>query len=351
MVHSLSPFLLQFSENFGVRWYGLSYLIGFLLAYLIISWLAERQNAGLNRVLVGDFITSVAIGTLVGGRLGYCLFYAPELFVKFKSDFPFWGVLAVNEGGMASHGGIIGIIVASLIFARKYRLNSLYSLDLVAVAGPLGVFFGRIANFINGELVGRPAPENFAFGVRFPQDMWMWPASEPQKLEGLADAIEKAGMNRDSWLQWVSQNSDPVSRQNIYEGITQLIHEIQKGNHAVSEAVSPLLVLRHPSQLYAAFGEGLFIFMVLFLLWRKPRKPGFIAASFIILYATVRIVTEMFRTPDAHIGFQWLGLTRGQWLSVVMLAVGLALALIWSRASSLAIGGWSRGQSIKLHRK
>ncbi|MFN9068724.1 MAG: prolipoprotein diacylglyceryl transferase, partial [Bdellovibrionales bacterium] len=335
MVHSLSPFVIQFSENFGVRWYGLSYLVGFLFAYLVISWLVEKQNAGLNRALVGDYITTAAIGTLVGGRLGYCVFYSPDLFFKFKSDFPFWGVLAVNEGGMASHGGIIGIILASLYFARKYRFNSLYSLDLAAVAGPMGVFFGRIANFINGELVGRPAPEGFKFGVKFPQDLWTWPATEPSRVHELADAAQAAGIPRESWLSWSDQLSNPQFRQQIYDGISQMIHEIQKGNESVKSAVEPLLILRHPSQLYAAFGEGLLIFLVLFFLWRRPRKPGFMAASFICLYACNRIITEMFRTPDAHIGFQWLDLTRGQWLSIAMLSIGLGLAFVWSRASSL----------------
>ncbi|MFN8791579.1 MAG: prolipoprotein diacylglyceryl transferase [Bdellovibrionales bacterium] len=352
MVHNLSPFLLQFSENFGVRWYGLSYLAGFFLAYFIISWLAERQHAGLSRALVGDFITTVAIGVLVGGRLGYCLFYAPDLFLKFKSEIPFWGVLAVNEGGMASHGGIIGIVAACLLFARRYRLNSLYLLDLASVSGPLGVFLGRTANFINGELVGRPAPENFPLGVKFPQDMWLWPAQDSQKMGQLADAAEKVGVSRETWFQWIDRSAqDPQARQSLYTTIETFIQEIQKGNTAVRDAVAPLLELRHPSQLYAAFGEGLLIFILLFLLWRRPKKPGFIAASFIILYACVRIVTEMFRTPDAHIGFQALGLTRGQWLSIVMLVVGLVLALIWSRAGSLPINGWGRGQSIKLHRK
>jgi phosphatidylglycerol:prolipoprotein diacylglycerol transferase len=352
MVHSLSPFLIQFTETFGVRWYGLSYLIGFLLAYLMISWLSEKQNAGLNRVLVGDFITAIAIGTLVGGRLGYCLFYSPDLFFKFRPDFPFWGVLAVNEGGMASHGGIIGIVVASLFFARKYRLNSLYALDLVAISGPLGVFFGRIANFINGELVGRPAPEGFAMGVKFPQDMWTWPGAENEKLTALVDAAEKAGVSRDNWFLWVDRSSqDPNARAQIYEVITKLITEIQNGNEAIKEAVAPLLVLRHPSQLYAAFGEGLLVFLLLFFIWRKPRKPGFVASSFIVIYAGVRIVTEMFRTPDAHIGFQLFDLTRGQWLSIGMLILGLVFMFIWTRSSSLPISGWSRGQSIKLHRK
>lgn len=352
MVHNLSPFVIQFSENFGIRWYGLSYLVGFLLAYFIISWLAERQNAGLSRALAGDFITAAAIGTLVGGRLGYVFFYSPDLLFKFKSEIPFWGVLAVNEGGMASHGGILGIVAACLIFARRYRLNSLYLLDLAAVAGPLGVFLGRIANFINGELVGRPAPEGFPLGVKFPQDMWLWPGQETQKMTGLVDAAEKIGINRETWFQWVDRSSqDPQARQSLYDAINRFITEIQSGNTAVQDAVAPLLQLRHPSQLYASFGEGLLVFVLLFLLWRRPRKPGFIAASFICLYALVRICTEMFRTPDAHIGFQALGLTRGQWLSIVMLVVGLILMLIWSRAGSLSINGWGRGQSIKLHRK
>jgi phosphatidylglycerol:prolipoprotein diacylglycerol transferase len=352
MVHNLSPFLIQFTETFGVRWYGLSYLVGFLLAYLIISWLVERQSSGLNRALVSDFITATAIGTLVGGRLGYCLFYAPDLFLKFSSNFPFWGVLAVNEGGMASHGGIIGIILATIYFARKYRINSLYALDLTAVAGPMGVFFGRIANFINGELVGRPAPENFPLGVKFPQDMWTWPGADQQRLTGLVDAAEKVGVSRDQWFQWVDRSSqDPVSRNQVYDVINKLILEIQNGNQTISDAVSPLLILRHPSQLYAAFGEGLLIFLILFFIWRKPRKPGFVAASFIVIYASFRIITEMFRTPDAHIGFQLFDLTRGQWLSIGMLIIGLVMMFIWGRASSLTVSGWSRGQSIKLHRK
>ena len=100
MVHSLSPFLLQFSETFGIRWYGTAYLVGFLFGYFLVSWLSERQSAGLSRALVGDFVTTIAIGTLVGGRLGYALFYSPDLFIKFKSDFPYWGLLAVNEGGL-----------------------------------------------------------------------------------------------------------------------------------------------------------------------------------------------------------------------------------------------------------
>ena len=130
MVHDLSPFIFKFpdtslwGDHFGIRWYGFSYMLGFICAYKIISWLAERQRAGLNYTMVGDFITYAAIGTLVGGRLGYCLFYDPSLFLSFRPSIPFWGVLAVNEGGMASHGGIIGIIVASILYAKKHGLKT-----------------------------------------------------------------------------------------------------------------------------------------------------------------------------------------------------------------------------------
>ncbi|MFS4460833.1 prolipoprotein diacylglyceryl transferase [Bdellovibrio sp. HCB2-146] len=352
MVHDFDPFALRISGDFGIRWYGLSYMMGFICAYLLIRWLATKQRAGMTAQMVGDFVTYAAIGTLVGGRLGYVFFYSPDLLTKFKSTFPFWGVLAVNEGGMASHGGMIGIVVAVLLFARKYSVNSLYLLDLVSVSGPIGVFFGRIANFINGELVGRPCDPSFPLAVKFPQDITMWPGQEPERLNALADVVDKVGVSRETWLELVGKfRFDGAARDQMYSIMTQTIDAIQNGNTAAKEAIAPLLTPRYPSQLFGAVGEGLFIFLVLFFLWRKPRKPGFIAATFVVLYAIVRILDEHFRMPDAHIGFQWLGLTRGQWLSIAMLTVGLILMFAWSRASSLKIPGWSRGHSIKLNRK
>ncbi len=105
MVHSLNPviFYIWREKDLGVRWYGLSYMLGFLAAYFIIHWLARRQRTQLKPEQVSDFIVYGALGTLIGGRLGYCIFYNPELFTVFKTGFPFWGVLAVNEGGMSSH--------------------------------------------------------------------------------------------------------------------------------------------------------------------------------------------------------------------------------------------------------
>lgn len=351
-VHDMNPFAIQFSENFGIRWYGLSYMIGFICAYLLIRWLAFRQRAGLNPNVVGDFITYTAIGTLLGGRLGYVFLYAPDLLWKFKGEFPFWGVLAVNEGGMASHGGMVGIVVACLLFARRHGVNFLYLLDLVSVAGPVGVFFGRIANFINGELVGRPAPADFPWGVKFPQDILTWPSVEFSQLRSLGDVTDLVHVPRDQWFSLLEKfQSDGEVRNQVYDVLAKIVNEVQNGNGAVKDALAPLLTSRYPSQLFAALGEGVFLFIVLFFLWRKGRKPGFIAASFIILYSMVRIGDEYFRMPDLQIGFQWLGLTRGQWLSVGMFFVGIAMMFLWMRSNSLNIPGWSRGHSIRLGRK
>nr|BFD58811.1 prolipoprotein diacylglyceryl transferase [Bdellovibrio sp. CKG001] len=352
MVHDFDPFALRISGDFGVRWYGLSYMMGFICAYLLITWLVRRQRAGMTAQMVGDFITYAAIGTLVGGRLGYVLFYGPDLFLKFKATFPYWGVLAVNEGGMASHGGIIGIVIACWLYARKYSVNTLYLFDLVAVSGPVGVFFGRIANFINGELVGRPCDPTYPLAVKFPQDITSWPSQEAGKLSELVPVVEKIGVGREQWLELVDKfRFDMGARDQLYSILNKVIESIQDGNTAAKEAIAPLLTPRYPSQLFAAVGEGLVIFLFLFFLWRKPRKPGFIAACFILIYAVVRVVDEHFRMPDAHIGFQALGLTRGQWLSLVMFVVGLIMMFVWTRASSLKISGWSKGHSIKLNRK
>lgn len=353
MVHDLDPFLWQISGNFGVRWYGFSYLAGFAFAWFFISWLAQRQKVGLSPSMVGDFITYCAIGTLAGGRLGYCLFYAPELFWSFKDSFPFWGVLAVNEGGMASHGGMIGLALACAVFAARHGISRLYLFDLICVAGPIGVFFGRIANFINGELVGRPSDPNFPLAVKFPTDIYSWPSTDVAKLSDLGGVADKIpGMTRDSWLEWVDKfRIDASARESINNGLVQIVEAIQNGNAAAKEAIAPLLIARHPSQLYGALGEGLLLFIILFMLWYKPRKPGVIAGSFFVLYAIVRIIDEQFRMPDAGIGYQLFDLTRGQWLSIVMLVVGLVFLFIWSRRETLRTPGWGQGSSVKLHRR
>jgi len=353
MVHTLNPIIVSIYGNIAIRWYGLAYLAGFIVAFFLISWLAKRQGQGLKPEMVSDLVTYGAFGILIGGRLGYALFYSPDLFIKFRSDFPYWGVLAVNEGGMASHGGMIGLTIACLLFARKYKISSLYTFDLVALCGPIGIFFGRIANFINGELVGREAGAGVTWAVKFPSDIEFWPASEPEKLRYLADVIQHVpGYTREKWLEWMdAYNSASAVRMHVYQGLRDIVHATQNGNQHVIEAIAPLLISRHPSQLYQAMLEGLLLFLILFLLWARPQKPGMIGASFLIFYAVARIVGEQFRMPDAHIGYQWLNLTRGQWLSIGMLLIGLLLAFIWSSQGVQKIPGWLRARSIKVHRR
>ena len=358
MVHDLSPFIFKFpttalwGDQFGFRWYGFSYMLGFICAYYLICWLAERQRAGLTREMVADFVTYAAIGTLVGGRLGYCLFYDQSLFFSFRSSIPFWGVLAVNEGGMASHGGIIGIIAGSMLYARKMGLNYVYLLDVASIVGPIGVFFGRIANFINGELVGRIAPADFPLAVKFPSDILNWPNYEPDRLASLTNVVEKVGLQSSKWSELLAKfKMDQASRDQIFATLYKIINEIQNGNTAVKELIAPVLDPKHPSQIYAALSEGVFTFCVLFFLARKSRRPGFIAGSFIITYAIVRTINELFRAPDIQLGFQWLGLTRGQWLSIVMFVVGAILLLFWSRTQSQTVFGWRRGQDVKVTRR
>lgn len=357
-VHDLSPFILKLPETslwgdqFGFRWYGFSYMLGFIFAYQLIVWLAGRQRAGLTAERVGDFITYAAIGVLAGGRLGYCIFYDPSLFLSFKSSIPFWGVLAVNEGGMASHGGVIGVIIACFIFGRRNGINYTYLLDLAAITGPIGFFFGRIANFINGELVGRVAPQDFEYSVKFPSDIINWPNYSFDRLATLAPVVEKIGIAQSKWSELLGNfRMDASAREQVYSALYKIIHEIQIGNSGVKELIAPVLDARYPSQLLASLTEGLFSFLVLFFIARKSHKPGFVAANFALVYAVSRIFNEQFREPDIQIGYQLWGLTRGQWLSVGLFAVGLILMFYWSRTQSQTVFGWKRGESVKVGRR
>ncbi len=326
-VHNLQPFAIQFAPGLGVRWYGLAYLAGFFAAYWVVRKFATRIGSNMPLERTSDFIFAIALGTIIGGRLGYCFLYDQSLFLKFSSTFPFWGVLEIHHGGMASHGGIIGIVVACLLFARKNKYATLPLLDLLALAGPIGIFFGRIANFINGELVGRPCSADLPWAVKFPQDILLWPSLEPIRLNSLSPIVEKLGVDHQAWIDMLRTN--PLGS-NVERILWRIISKIQMGDHALQSLLAPLLTPRHPSQLYEALLEGLVLFLILLAVWSKVKKPGVVSASFVVAYAIVRIIGEQFRMPDIQIGFQWLDLTRGQWLSLLMLAVGLGLLAIAS---------------------
>jgi len=362
-VHNLSPFAIQFTETFGIRWYGLAYLAGFICGYWAIVKMTRRGGTLFQESQIADFITYCAIGVLVGGRVGYCLFYAQDLLTSVDGHFPYWGVLKVNEGGMASHGGILGVMLVCVIYARRLKFSFLHCMDLVTLGGAIGFFFGRIANFINGELFGREAPAGFAWAVRFPSEMLLWLQKDFEKLKTLGpvmDALrdfksrtgETIAVNASQWSQWLENYSrDMSARQNVQDAIEFILHAGQKGHIEVTAALGQVLTPRYPSQLIQAVLEGLLVFLILCWIWRRPQKPGVITGWFGALYCAARILGEQYRMPDAHIGFQLWGLTRGQWLSIALLLASVAWLVICYRRPVARLGGWNPGMSKSVKAK
>ena len=324
--HQLDPFLIHFHGNIGIRWYSMAYILAVVFAYFSGQYLIKKGclQIPLNKLM--DSIVFGAMGAVIGGRLGYCLFYAPDLFLSFNGSFPFWGALKVHEGGMSSHGGILGFLISQVLYAYRYKLSFFSLMDLGALSGAFGIFLGRIANFINGELYGRVVEGSSWFSVRFPSEVLLW-ASQPDlykkqllSLKEIASSVDTTLVkvsSPDIWVEWVNKSS--LSPDSVYSSyisyISQLI--VQSANQSpVKELLEPLLSLRYPSQLYQSFFGGLLPFILMSLFWLKPRKAGFISLVFIMSYLSFRILTEFYRQPDHHIGFQLFDLTRGQWLSV-----------------------------------
>jgi phosphatidylglycerol:prolipoprotein diacylglycerol transferase len=260
---------------------------------------------------------------------------------------------------MASHGGIIGLVLTAIIYSKRTGIPPLYLCDLICFGGPLGVGFGRIANFINGELIGRPSEPGFPLAVKFPQDMYQWPNTDVERLSQIGDVIamvpgsaQYQQITNEKWLSLISQyKTNPQARDQVNHWIQATIDAIQQGQQQIKDAISPFLIARHPSQLYGALAEGFLVFLILFFMWRNPRKPGVIGSWFLILYSIGRISDEMFRMPDAHIGFQLFGLTRGQWLSIAMLVSGFVCLFMFGNRSAFAVHGWGQDHTVRLHRK
>ena len=236
----------------SVRWYGLAYLAGFALFFLLGRLRTKETWRGMEPEGLDDLLFFGMIGVILGGRLGFCLFYQPEWFLSHPID-----ILKIWQGGMSAHGGMLGGVVAIALFSRKKRMNFLRVADFVVPLIPLGLFFGRIGNFINGELWGRIADETLPWAMIFPQSGTFYP--------------------------------------------------------------------RHPSQLYEAVLEGICLFALVWMYSKRPRKEGNVAALFCIGYAVARFAVEFFREPDAYLGLGLFGLSRGQWLTIPVFALGLIL--------------------------
>lgn len=314
-VHDLKPYLFKLNDAFALRYYGLAYLAGFLAAYLMLRFLARRGLFVLGEGKIGDFVALAALfGVFLGGRLGYILFYhLPEHGLGSLLADPLL-VVRVWEGGMASHGGILGLMVFLWVYARRHRVPWTGLGDGVCLGATIGLFFGRMANFINGELYGRVTTS--PLGIKFPRSLF------DEGPEASAAAVRAIRAADPALAPWPTPDA---------------IAEAVRVNPAVKQAIEPFLSARHPSQLYEAALEGLALFLILLVVrMRRPRLPhGVLTGLFFVGYAVFRIVVEQFREPDAAL----VGpLTKGQFLSAFMVAIGAAFLAHAARTGRAAAG-------------
>ncbi len=257
-IHDLNPVLIQITDTLAIRYYGLAYALAFILGYYLLTQYRKHRRSLLNADQESEIIFACVIGVMVGGRLGYMLLYDTEEFLSKPLIF-----FRIWEGGMASHGGFVGVAAAAWWFTRKNRIPFLHLGDLLVTLAPIGFLLGRIANFINGELWGKVSDVSWA--VVFPM------SAEP-------------GMR-----------------------LTEI-------------------PARHPSQLYEAFLEGLILLVfVQWRIWKSKvifTSPGRLSGEFILLYTILRVIGEHFREPDASL---ILGLSRGAFYSIIMAAAGIYL--------------------------
>ena len=247
-IHNFDPVAIQFF-SLEIRWYSLAYIFGIIFAWIYCKKILINNQY--YSKLFDDLISYIIIGIILGGRLGYVLFYNAKYYLNNLIEIPM-----IWQGGMSFHGGLIGVLFATIIFSNKHNVNKYIFLDLIAVSAPIGIFLGRISNFINSELYGRET---------------------------------------DVFWSVVFTKVDNLSR--------------------------------HPSQMYEAFLEGLILFIIMFLFTKKNYllRPGLISSLFLIFYSLFRFAVEFYRVPDEQIGFIFLNLTMGQFISLIFFCFGFYL--------------------------
>ncbi|MEY2980177.1 MAG: prolipoprotein diacylglyceryl transferase [Planctomycetota bacterium] len=336
------PVLLDLPGPIDVRWYGLMYIVAFLAAQSIFVRLARARFLPIPEQAVGDLVFYAILGTILGGRFGYALFYDQGLADPLR-------LIRVWEGGLSFHGGLIGVVVAMAWFARKHGLPIGRVVDAAGLAVTPGVFAVRIANFINGELYGRITTADTPLAMQFPTD---------EKARTLL-MLDYVGHKRDEELA-VQYAYGHVG----WEDIESSLHQQSPYGReipwsAIRERLDAWDTLRaevpyrHPSQLYEAAGEGLLMGIVLFVAYRltrtRPLGPWGYGGIFALGYGVVRFGIEYLRQPDSQfrdaddpVGTVLLGMTMGQTLCVAMMLAGTAAILFGLRHRAVAQTGESR---------
>jgi len=244
-----------------IRWYSLAYLAGILIGWWYLLKLIDRPGAPMARRHADDMVFYATLGIILGGRLGYVLFYRPRFYLNDPVE-----ILRIWDGGMSFHGGVLGTTLGILWMARKHRLDWLRIHDYVACCAPFGLFLGRLANFVNGELWGRET--HVPWAIRFLEPTGRLVGGQPEMVDGPP---------------------------------------------------------RHPSQLYEAGLEGLLLFAILwFLFWKSDARyqPGKLVGTFLLVYGLSRFLVELVRQPDEGLEHLAWGLTMGQTLTVPMIVGG-----------------------------
>lgn len=248
-----------------IRWYGAMYIIAFAVVYALLRYRASQNELTISVADIGDILTWAMAGVVLGGRIGYLLFYGFAAFIADPLGSLIPGLTSSPGGmrfsgisGMSFHGGLLGVVLALLFYARNRKKGFFETIEYFIPAIPLGYTFGRLGNFINGELYGRVTTAGI--GMYFPD--------------------------------------------------------------------APTIALRHPSQLYEAFFEGIILFLIFWLIRKKPFQPGTLSALYLFAYGFVRFFIEFFREPDAHLGFVFFSFSMGQVLCFLMMFAGCILYLL-----------------------
>lgn len=274
MPENIDPVIFQIG-SFRLQYYGLMYIVAFAITYFLAWYRTKHEDRfDISSDQLKDIMTYMILGLIVGARLGYVVFYNLSYYLEhpleiilpfsFSNGFHFTGI-----SGMSYHGGLIGVVFAGWLYVRKNKLNPWDVIDLFVPAAPLGYTFGRLGNFINGELYGRVT--DAPIGMYFP--------------------------------------------------------------------LAPSRQLRHPSQLYEAFFEGIFLFAVLWTVRKMKLPQGAMIALYLIGYGLIRFIIEYFRQPDAQLGFVFLSFSMGQVLCALMVAAGGFLYFyLWRREHKLQTG-------------